>query len=346
MKIASASIELQSTHVESRQLAVSERLDMWVGERNRGNAGRSEPASGRVQLSDEARAAQQSDPVSAADDAAESDPRLSMLIRMIEFLTGRPVKLMRLDDLTDPNAGGNTPAATADGASPSPANQRAGFGIAYDYQANYSEYEQTSFAANGVVRTADGREISFALDFNMERSYGETISESFRAGDAVLKDPLVLDFAGPSAALSNVRFSFDLDADGTKEEVPLAGGSGFLAFDRNGNGRIDDGRELFGPTSGDGFSELAELDSDANGWLDENDAAFSRLSVWTPDAKGAGKLSSLATAGVGALYLGRVATPFSLNNAANETLGVMRASSIYLREDGGVGSVSQIDLSV
>lgn len=51
-------------------------------------------------------------------------------------------------------------------------------------------------------------------------------------------------------------------------------------------------------------------------------------------------------AAVGALYLGRVATPFELRGAANDTLGVMRSTSIYLREDGTTGTVSQIDLSV
>lgn len=333
MKIASASIELQSAHVEKQQLDVSERLDMWVGNgRNAAGA-----AASRVSLSDEARAAQAADPLALADETLESDdPRLSLLIRMIEFLTGKPVKLMRLDDLRDPAAAGQG-AAQSGGA---------GYGIAYDYQASYSESEQTSFAANGTVRTADGKEISFSLGFSMERSYSESVSTRIRAGDAALKDPLVLDFGGPSAALSDLHFRFDLDADGIKEDVPLTGGSGLLAFDRNGNGRIDDGSELFGPTSGDGFAELSALDSDRNGWIDENDAAFTQLRLWQPDASGAGQLLTLAEAGVGAFYLGRVATPFSLKDAANETLGVMRASSIYLREDGTAGTISQIDLSV
>lgn len=318
---------------------------MWTGDRNSRGAGNNAPtaaAGERVQLSDEARAAQQADALSAADDAATSDPRLSMLIRMIEFITGKPVKLMRLDDLQNPASASQGTAPTSGAA----ANERAGFGIAYDYDATYSEYEETQFSANGKVRTADGSEIDFSLQFSMTRSYSETVSERFRAGDAVLKDPLILDFGGSAASLSDVRFRFDLDGDGTKEDVPLPGGSGILAFDRNGNGRIDDGKELFGPTTGNGFAELAALDADGNGWLDENDPAFASLRLWSPTADGGGSLKSLKEAGVGAFYLGRVDTPFSLNNAANETLGVMRATSIYLREDGSVGTVSQVDLSV
>src|SRR5690606_22817344 len=141
--------------------------------------------------------------------------------------------------------------------------------------------------------------------FAMARSYTESVSVSVRAGDQRLKDPLVLDFGGPAAALSDVRFDFDLDGDGRKEQLPLLRGSGFLAFDRNANGRIDDGRELFGPASGDGFAELAQLD-DGNGWIDEADAAWSQLRLWSPDADGKGRLQTLNEAGVGAFYLGRV----------------------------------------
>lgn len=336
MRIASSAIELQSSHSESRQLAVSERLEMWSGDR-RGTAGAGSPRA-QVSLSDEARAAARAEPT-AADSAETEDPRLSVLVRMIEFLTGKPVKLMRLDDLRDPAAGTDTGGSGASSAS-------SGFGLEWDYQARYSEEEHTTFSAAGSVRTTDGREITFSLDFALHRAYSEEVSQQLRLGTAALKDPLVLDFAGSASTLSDVRFSFDLDADGNKEALPLLGGSGYLAFDRNANGRIDDGSELFGPTSGNGFAELAALDSDRNGWLDEADADFARLAVWKPDANGKGTLTSLANAGVGALYLANVATPFSYKDAANNTQGVMRASSIYLREDGSAGSISQIDLSV
>ncbi|HQV09129.1 MAG TPA: hypothetical protein PLL04_08230, partial [Thauera sp.] len=226
------------------------------------------------------------------------------------------------------------------------AARRVGFGMEYDFSATYTESEHMSFSAAGVVRTADGAEIRFELGFAMARSYTESVSFSLRAGDQRLKDPLVLDFGGPAAALSDVRFDFDLDGDGRNEQLPLLGGSGFLAFDRNSNGRIDDGRELFGPASGDGFAELAALDEDGNGWIDEADGAWSQLRLWSPDAEGKGRLQSLTEAGVGAFYLGRVDTAFGLKDAANDTQGLMRASSIYLREDGGVGTVSQVDLRV
>src|SRR5690606_26074658 len=194
--------------------------------------------------------------------------------------------------------------------------------------------------------TADGAEIRFELDFAMARSYTESVSFSLSAGDRRKEDPLV-DFGGAAAApLSEGCVYYVLDGDGGKEQLPLLGGSGFLASDRTTNGRIDNGRELFGPASGDGFAELAALDDDGNGWIDEADAAWSQLRLWSPDVEGKGRLQSLNEAGVGAFYLGRVDTAFGLKDAANDTQGLMRASSIYLREDGRVGTVSQVDLRV
>ena len=114
----------------------------------------------------------------------------------------------------------------------------------------------------------------------MHREYAESTDISIRAGDAKMVDPLVINFAGTAAELSDTSFAFDLDNDGSKEEIAtLAPGSGFLALDRNGDGVINNGSELFGPNSGDGFADLAALDSDNNGWLHDNDDAFQSLKL-------------------------------------------------------------------
>ena len=349
MKIAAASVQMQASHLATQRMEVSERLEAWVGQRRpeRGDPSDMRPAAPprpEVALSSEGRAAHEAEATASDSDPLDSDPQLRVLARMIELITGRPLRLLRTEDF----AAGNASSAPAAGQAGGPdAARPAGFGIEYDFHAHYQESEQVSFAAQGVVRTADGREIRFDVAFHMERHYAESVSVQWRAGDARLKDPLVLDFAGPAAALSDVRFSFDLDADGKAENIPLIGGGrGLLAFDRNGNGAIDDGRELFGPTSGNGFAELAALDADGNGWIDEADPAWTKLRVWRPAANGPGTVQTLAEAGVGAIGLAHVATPFDLRGSANQTLGVMRASGVYLREDGSAGTVSQIDLSV
>ena len=143
------------------------------------------------------------------------------------------------------------------------------------------------------------------------------------------------------------RFAFDLDADGQQEQIArLAGGSGYLALDRNRNGRIDDGSELFGPQSGNGFTELARLDSDGNGWIDAADPGFARLALWQPAADGKGTLQTLGDAGIGALALAHLATPFELRDENNKDLGAVKSGGFFISESGKAGSMQEVDLSV
>lgn len=85
--------------------------------------------------------------------------------------------------------------------------------------------------------------------------------------------------------------AFDLDADDVRERLSWTvrdTAQAFLALDRNANGAIDDGRELFGTytplASGqnapNGFVALAELDDDANGVVDSDDRIWERLLLW------------------------------------------------------------------
>jgi len=201
--------------------------------------------------------------------------------------------------------------------------------------------ERSDVCGRGCVRTQDGRQIAFDYSLHLARDYQRT-STQLDGGTITLKDPLILSFEGKSAELSARRISFDLDADGKAEEIPgLGKDSGFLVFDRNGNGKADDGRELFGVASGNGFADLAALDDDHNGWVDENDSAYKKLSVWSGDG-----LSSLAQRGIGALYTGATEAPFSLKTADNALLGQIRAAGIYLTECGEVGHLQQVDLAV
>lgn len=208
------------------------------------------------------------------------------------------------------------------------------------------ERESSEFSAAGVIRTADGRSIDFQLDLAMCRSYQCERKEVDR-GTVKLRDPLVINFDGKAAELAGGRFDFDLDSDGRQESMhALTGGSAFLALDRNNDGRINDGSELFGARSGDGFADLAALDDDGNGWLDGADAAFASLRAWSRDEGGKDAMSGLQEKGVGALYLGSAATPFSLTDDDNRLRGQVRRSGVYLREDGRAGGLQQIDLAV
>lgn len=210
----------------------------------------------------------------------------------------------------------------------------------------YEENETTSFSTEGVVKTSDGREISFNVELTMSRSFTQYASETIDFGTPRFMDPLVINLDAPAADVKDQKFLFDLDADGHEEAISRLGpGSGFLALDKNGDGQINDGSELFGALNGDGFADLAKYDQDGNGWIDEADEIFDQLLIWSKDENGNDQLVGLGKAGVGAIYLGAQDTPFSMNNAYNESNAMVRQTGMFLYENGGVGTIQQLDLA-
>lgn len=207
------------------------------------------------------------------------------------------------------------------------------------------EHESSDFTAHGLVLTADGRSLDFSLDLSMCRDY-LCVNQQLVSSALKLRDPLVVNFAGNAVQLAGKRFAFDLDQDGADDALySLGSGSAYLAIDRDSNGRIDDGSELFGSTSGNGFSDLAKLDDDGNHWIDEADAAFAKLRLWS-GGEGQQTLHTLVEQDIGALYLGSVDTPFTVTDSASRTLAQIRASGLFLHESGGVGNLQQIDLAI
>lgn len=212
----------------------------------------------------------------------------------------------------------------------------------------YEETESTSFRALGQVNTADGRTIDVGLNVEMSRTFTAYSSTQVNLTDLNLCDPLVINFNGNLPGLKSgdeFSFFFDLDADGKEEKISSLGPeSAFLALDLNGDGKINDGSELFGPKSGDGFKDLSKYDEDGNGWIDENDEVFEKLKLWVKDPSGEDVLYTLKQKNVGALYLGAAATQFTLADASNAALGYIRQTGLFLYEDGMTGSMQHVDL--
>lgn len=220
-----------------------------------------------------------------------------------------------------------------------------GFGGRIITTHSVSEQESMQFQSNGVVKTADGQTIEFSVNLQMARSYEMTSTTMIEFG-AKLQDPLVLNFDGKGIQFGDQSLQLDINLDGTVDTFKnLALGSGFLALDQNGNGTIDDGSELFGAKTGSGFGELSAYDSDANGWIDENDAVFNSLKVWSVGADGTMTLLGLKETGVGAIYLGGVASSYQMKTG-DELLGKIKQSSVYLKENGGAGTIHEIDLKL
>lgn len=327
MRVEQAWVDLAAHHERTERFNMRERLSVQTV------PGRAAGTPDRVDLSDGGRAAAAAEQIRKAGDEAARDPRVALLIALLERLTGRCVCRLRPVSQDTPPRSEATPAGAA-AAGPS-------FSLRYELDAERQLREQVTFQARALVRTRDGREIAVQVAFSLAREEAERLSLRVGMGEEVAaKDPLVLNFAGTSAQLTEGRFAFDLDGDGQTEAMPfLTAGSAFLALDRNGDGRVTDGRELFGPTTGDGFAELAGFDADGNGFIDEADPVFHRLLLFNRTAQGDWVLP-LAQAGVGAIHLGRVATPFET------AAGWLRTSSFYLTEAGGAGTVQQVDIKI
>lgn len=386
MKIAGSAIAMTAAHAYSENYVRKEQLTTWVGDRSSATSTSNNQALQRLEpgahtrptaptddllkslkddtltLSSRARAlapkkafmptpSSTDTKAKGVEQGAEEfeddglDLKMRLMKMLIEHLTGRKIELMKPSDakVSDEAQAAASDAANAQNAE---ASEMEGWGMVYDYYESYQESETLNFNAKGLVKTADGKEININLSLSMSRDFATSQQINIRAGDA-LKDPLVVNFSGTAAQLGERNFHFDLDADGRMDQIAFVGpGSGFLALDKNGDGRINNGSELFGPTTGSGFAELAVHDEDKNGWIDESDSIYDRLRIWTRDANGQEQLLGLGQAGVGAIYLGNIQSPFLLKDADNQLQGQIKNSGIYLKENGGVGTVQELDLVV
>lgn len=209
------------------------------------------------------------------------------------------------------------------------------------------EKEKTDYTASGKVQTEDGREIKVDVDVSMARKKERDTFIAMSSPLDNLFDPLIINTTAQTSGLSDKKFKFDLDADGKQDEISMTkAGSGFLALDKNGDGKINDGTELFGVKSGDGFKDLAEYDTDGNGWIDENDEVFDKLKVWSKTEDGKDELKSLKESGVGAIFLGAENTEFTIEGEDGVLDGKVRKTGIFLKEDGTAGTIQHVDLAI
>ena len=206
----------------------------------------------------------------------------------------------------------------------------------------YEEHEKLDFSTQGTIQTENGS-LDINLDFSMSRDF---VVEN-RIDIYSPFDPLVINLDGMLPDLNTDTFSFDIDNDGKEDQIStLASGSGFLALDKNNDGKINQGSELFGTLTGNGFEELSAYDEDGNDWIDENDSIFDSLQIWLKNGDTKDKdLVGIGEAGIGAIFLDSAKSQFTYKTALNETLGEMKSSGIFLYEDGRVGNVSQIDFA-
>jgi hypothetical protein len=354
MIISQSHIQLASRHSYQEKLDVRERLIQGnAGLPNNGPAERTSENADRSRGEPVRLSAVPATPVRFAVGATQSqslnlsaaissNDRLQLLIiaQLYKQITGEEMRLTTPDQMESPptNVTLELPTAAPGGGEPV---------LVYERQTRYQETEKMQFAAHGLVVTQDGLEIAFSAELYMSRSFATTSSLTLIGGNAVMTDPLVINFDGTGAQLDSTRFAFDLDSDGTPEQIAnLRPNSGYLALDRNGDGVINNGQELFGPMSNNGFAELAVYDDDGNGFIDEGDAVYSQLRIWQRDSNGGSRLLALGDKHIGAIYLGHTQSPMQLKDAQNNSLGEVASSGIYIRENGSTGLIQQINLAV
>jgi T1SS-143 domain-containing protein len=158
-----------------------------------------------------------------------------------------------------------------------------------------------------VVNSASGNSGDGRFDYSL------TINGNSAA--PVGTDPIILDLDHNGFALSSIDHgvTFDINADGNGDHVAWTKDDAILAFDIDGNGKIDNGSEIFTPSfnggnHAGGVAALATLDSNGDGKIDAQDAAYSKLSVWI-DANNngisdSGELSSLLDHHIASISLG------------------------------------------
>jgi len=172
-------------------------------------------------------------------------------------------------------------------------------------------------------------------------------------------DPLTLDLDGDGLETTGIDSAnpilFDHDGDGTANATGwVKPDDGYLVLDRNENGLIDNGTELFGDSTplldengdvvgqaADGFAALAAEDTNGDGIVDANDANWDKLRVWqdlNSDGKtDEGELKTLEELGVAGFHVAK-----EENNQVLANGNAIADLGSYIKTDGSEGALGEV----
>jgi len=202
-----------------------------------------------------------------------------------------------------------------------------------------------SFLGNGAGPGGAG---AITLFQGVQLEFSFSASFSFSQEIVMEADPIILDFTGDGFNLTSYKkgAQFDLLGDGKLRQTAFVyGGDAFLALDRNGNGIIDSGKELFGDQHGaaNGYEELRKFDDNGDGVIDSRDAIYKDLLLWFDNGNGiseAGELKTLEEAGVTAIHLNYKDVDFKVAGGNR-----MTQIGAYTRSDGSLGKAGDVMLN-
>lgn len=191
------------------------------------------------------------------------------------------------------------------------------------------------------VKIGDGIQITATeVDMTFSAQFSQALGKS---------DPLVLDLNGNGIFDTTTAQGgnyFDVAASGRRTQAATAtAGDALLVLDRNGNGRVDDGRELFGDQNGraDGFAELQQYDQNHDGWVDKADPIFQQLGVWQ-DANLDGKTDDGELRSLADVHIARIALAAQSSTEVSSGNAVLKAGT-FVRDDGSQGRAGDLNLN-
>ena len=189
---------------------------------------------------------------------------------------------------------------------------------------------------------------SVQLHFEFDFQFQSTQSVQITNGEVQQSDPITFDLDGDGIELSSYKEGARFDITGQGRQVTTAfvnGGDAFLAIDRNRDGQINSGKELFGDQNGavNGYAELAKFDSNSDGVINAQDKDFDKLLLFRDNGDGktdSGELISLADAGIVELNV-RYTNVMQKASGGNQ----IKQVSTYKRANGQVGNTADAILN-
>ncbi len=227
------------------------------------------------------------------------------------------------------------------------------YGVGYEDLFELNDWLRDRFSEDGkFALIRPGEKLRIPLNNKTELlEYNPTYNKWVEiAGDvAKIVDPMFLDLNGDgkmgTTSLEN-GINFDHAKDGFKElSAWVDKEDGILVIDKNENGIIDDGSEIFGDNyiksngnkAANGFEALTDLDSNKDGIINSSDKEFDKIKV----LKGDGTLVSLTELGIVSISLNKTTV-----NEADENGNVLVYKGTYTKEDGTTGSLGTFNLIV
>lgn len=224
----------------------------------------------------------------------------------------------------------------------------------------YEDCEEMHDAYNNANDDAQEYRDSFDEDGNYmdpDKNAGDGMGGA--AGDAgnaegAKVDPLILDINKNGFDIETKKYGahFDLNCDGFAEKINWTRKDAILALDKNHNGAIDDGSEVFGDyhlladgiKAKNGFEALAQYDTNGDGVIDENDEIFDQLRLWVDEngdgVSDQGELKSLKDMHIKAINL-----DYDYVNQPTGTEALIGNVATFVYEDDTVGNIGEMWVS-